>query len=254
MKLLAVADALEVFDYADRLGEVVKEAGVEAVLFTGNILKAEARLAEWERARKEGRDPDPDRPEIAQERSGDSRSFARFFRMLNDLRVPCFVVPGKNDAPERFFLQAAFSAEIVNRNVYMVHRSFAPVARNFVVAGFGGEITDGAREHTLLLMYPGWEAQFSLDFVRHLDQEKILLFHTPPEEEFEDGEAGRGHEIVSQIIKTYRPRFVACSRSGGQKGRLWVGDTLVVCPGRLAQGEYAVVDIAERKVWFGNLR
>lgn len=254
MQVLVLSDWLENRQYLERLPEVVQGTRAEAILFTGNILKAEARAAEWERALKEGRDPDPDRPEIQQEHSDDAESLAQFFRVLRQLDVPVCIVPGKNDAPERFFLQAAFNAEVVAGKVYMVHRSFAPLGRNYVAAGFGGEITGDRRENRWFLMYPGWEAEFSLDFLRHLDQEKILLFHTPPKEEFEGSPAEEGHEIVSHIIKTYNPRFVVCSRAGGKQGKVWVGDTLVVCPGRWADGDYAVLDLAERKVAFGNLR
>lgn len=254
MRVLVLSDWLEQHAYLDRLPEVVRETHAEAVLFTGNILRAEARTAEWERAQKEGRDPDPDHPAVQKEHSDDAESLANFFRTLRKLEVPVCLVPGKNDAPERFFLQAAFNAEVVTGSIYMVHRSFAPLGRNYVAAGFGGEITKGERDHQWFLRYPGWEAEFSLDFLRHLDQEKILLFHTPPRENFDDSAANEGHEVVSHIINTYHPRFVVCSRGGGKQGRVWVGDTLVVCPGRWAEGDYAVLDLAERRVSFGNLR
>ncbi len=252
--LLALSDLHERFDYLERLPEVVKNANVEGVVFTGNILRAEAREAEWRRAQEEGRAPDLGHPDVARERSDDAESLARFFRTLRELKVPVYLIPGRNDAPERFFLQAAFNSEVVAANIYMVHRSFAPWRRNFVVAGFGGEITHGEREHEALLLYPGWEAQFSLDFVRHLDQDKILLFHTPPVDKFEEPGGHPGHDAVSHIIKTYEPKFAICSRAGGPKGKMMVGTTLVVCPGQLSEGEYALLDTDEREVAFGNLR
>lgn len=58
MKLLAISDLREAFDYIDRLPEVVQEARIDAVLFAGEILQAEARKAEWERAVREQRLPD----------------------------------------------------------------------------------------------------------------------------------------------------------------------------------------------------
>ncbi len=254
MKILAISDVHEEFAYLDRLPDVVKGAGVEAVVFTGNILRAEARRAEWERARAEQRQPDLNQPEVARERDDDAQSINRFFGFLNALGVPVYIVPGKNDAPERFFLQAAFNTEIVAPHVYMVHRSFAPLGGNVVVAGFGGEITHDEREHEFFLRYPGWEAEFSLDFLRHLDQEKILLFHTPPTDKLKGEEGDIGHEIVGHIIKTYDPRFAVASRQSGRKGKLVVGNTMVVCPGRLSEGYYAILDTREREVMFGDLR
>ena len=254
MKLLAIGNLDEEFAHLERLPEVVKSLNIEAILFTGNILQAEARQQEWRRARQENRAPDLHRPEILEERENDAASFKRFFRTLSQLNRPVFIVPGKHDAPERFFLQAAFNRELISPNIYAVHRSFAPMGRNFVVAGFGGEITEDARENEMFLMYPGWEAEFSLDFLRHLDQDKILLFHTPPKLAFEPASEEGGSEIVSTIIKTYDPHVVICSRETRQKGKAIIGNTLVVAPAPLKEGYYAVIDTLERDVAFGDLR
>jgi Icc-related predicted phosphoesterase len=230
MNIMAIGDLHDEFRFVDQIPEVVRNTDIEGVVFAGNILGPESR-----------RDS--------------ARSFQRFFGVLSSLKkTPTFLVPGRNDAPERLFLQAAFNAEIVAAGVFMVHRSFAPLSRNYVVAGFGGEITDGKREDETSLKYPSWEVQFSLDFLRHLDQESLLIFHTAPEEEFDDVAPSKGHEAVSHIIKTYSPRFAVCCRGGGSKGKLTVGSTLIVCPGQLSNGEYAVLDTVERKVAFGNLR
>ncbi len=254
MKILAIGDLQEEFGYLDRLPEVVRGARAEAVVFTGNILRAEARQAEWQRAQAEHRLPHLNQPEILKERDNDARSMNRFFSMLGRLGIPVFLVPGKNDAPERFFLQAAFNTEVVAPHIYTVHRSFAPLGGTYVVAGFGGEITDHRREDECLLMYPQWEAQFALDFLRHLEQEKILLFHTAPEEKGEGTSPHEGHQMVNHLIKTYDPQFALCAHKNGAKGKTRVGNTLVVYPGRLSQGDYALLDTKEREVEFGNLR
>lgn len=254
MKLLVIGDLLEEFRFMDQLPEVVRSAGVEGVLFTGNILRAEAREAEWRRALAERRPPRLDLPGLLKERENDAESLHRFFKAMAALGVPVCLVPGRNDAPERMLLQAAFNAEVVAANIYTVHRSFAPLGRNWIVAGFGGEITADERDHQFFLRYPGWEAQVSLEFLRHVDQEKILLFHTPPVERFEDQVEPAGHQAVSHIIKTYAPHFAVCGRVNGRPGKLMLASTLVVCPGRLSEGEYTILDTTERKVAFGNLR
>jgi hypothetical protein len=140
MKILITGDLLEQFQYVERLPEVVKEAQVNAVLFTGNILRAEAREAEWRRALAERRAPRLDLPGLQKQRDDDARSLHRFFATLGSLGVPACFVPGRNDAPERLLVQAAFNAEVVAANVHAVHRSFAPLGGNWIVAGFGGEI------------------------------------------------------------------------------------------------------------------
>ncbi|GBD25391.1 hypothetical protein HRbin30_00710 [bacterium HR30] len=254
MKVLAIGDLREEFAYLDRLSEVVKNARVQAVLFSGNVLRAEARQAEWERAKAEGRMPRLDQPEVVRERRDDAESMARFFRSLDQLGVPVFVVPGRNDAPERFFLQAAFNSEVVEKSIHMVHRSFAPLGRGFVVAGFGGEVTVNERDHEFFLLYPGWEAQFSLDFLRHLEQVKLFIAHTAPTAPLEGGHQANGHEAISHILKTYNPHLAVCSRPRGEKGKVVVGNTLVVSPGHLSNGDYAIIDVEEKSVSFGDLR
>ena len=253
MKLLAISDLREAFDYIDRLPEVVREAGVDAVLFAGNILQAEARQAEWARAVQEHRLPDRARPEVVEERKNDAESFLTFFRRLHAIGVPVYVIPGRNDAPERFFLQAAFNSEIVTPHIHMVHRSFAPLGGRYMVAGFGGEVTVEARDHEFFLRYPGWEAIFSLDFLRHLDAPRILLFYTAPADKVDETDQS-GPAAVAHLIKTYDPHFVVCAGVEGRKEKVRLGNTLVVYPGSLAEGDYAVIDTREKEVAFGNLR
>ncbi len=190
---------------------------------------------------------------MARERDDDAASLGRFFQVLSSLGVPACLVPGRTDAPERLFLQAACNAEIVAARIYNVHRSFAPLGGNWIAAGFGGEITEEERDHDFFLRYPGWEAQFSLEFLRHLDQDRILVFHTPPADELLGRPTG-GHQIVGHILKTYSPRIAFCASPGGRRGKLTLGNTLVVFPGRLAEGDYAIVDTKERMVAFGDLR
>lgn len=254
MKVLAIGDLREEFAYLDRVEEVVRNARLQGVLFTGNILGAEARQAEWERARAEGRKAQLDHPEVVRARRDDAESVTRFFRSLDRLGIPVFVVPGRNDAPERFFLQAASNSEVVDPHIRMVHRSFAPLGRGFVVAGFGGEITANERDHEFFLRYPRWEAEFSLDFLRHLEQVKILLTHTPPAASFGEEGKGDGHEAISHILKSYNPHVAVCSRASGEKCKVVVGKTLVVSPGHLANGDYAIIDLEEKSVAFGDLR
>ncbi|RMF62012.1 MAG: metallophosphoesterase, partial [Calditrichaeota bacterium] len=101
MKLLAIANLEEEFIYLEKLPEVVDNLNIEAVLFAGNILKAEERKKEWSLAQKENRNPNLQRAEILAERENDARTFTNFFQLLARLKKPSYIVPGPNDAPER---------------------------------------------------------------------------------------------------------------------------------------------------------
>lgn len=250
MRVLAIGDVDEESADLAGLSEVVDNAGADAVVFTGNLLKAEARRAELEAACGEDRCPDWEADAVTEERENDAESANRFFQALGDLDVPVYLVPGENDAPERFILQVGLNSEVVGANVNLVHRSFAPLGQNLVVSGVGGRITTNERLTCFLLRYPGWEAQFSLDFLRHFEQEKILLFHTPIDIEEEAG----GHEAVRHIIKTYSPKIAVCGRRDGKHGKDTVGRTLVVYPGMLKTGDYAFIDTREKTVEFGDIR
>ncbi|GAB4230120.1 MAG: hypothetical protein Kow00109_01690 [Acidobacteriota bacterium] len=254
MRLLALADLQERFEHLDRIGEVVENAHCDGILFAGNILAAEARIKEWQQAAAEHRRPSLEKAEVAAERSNDAESLARFFGVLHRLGVPVYVVPGKHDAPERFYLQALAALETVDPRVHQVHRSFAPLHSNYYVIGFGGAVTDNHRDNEYFLEYPAWEAEFGLDFVRHLDGDRILVFHTPPFGRIEDESQDYGHHVIETLIKSFDPRIAVCSRPSGRRGKQLIADTLVVYPGRLAEGEYAVIDTKSRTVEFGNLR
>jgi Icc-related predicted phosphoesterase len=55
-----------------------------------------------------------------------------------------------------------------------------------------------------------------------------------------------GSEILAEMVKTYSPRLVL---TGGEDfGRDLLGTSLVVAPGRLSEGGYALIDLLEGEV------
>lgn len=93
MKLLALSELREAFDYIDCLPEVIRAAGVDAILFAGSILQVEACQAEWEWAMREQRLPDRARPEVVEERKNDAESLITFFRRCNAFNVRSMLCP-----------------------------------------------------------------------------------------------------------------------------------------------------------------
>jgi osmotically-inducible protein OsmY/Icc-related predicted phosphoesterase len=225
------------------------------VLFAGDALAGGTRAEEWLRARVGARPAHRHAGAVARQEHADARTLDEFFDALGAFGVPVMLVPGDLDAPERLFMQAATNHELIGPNVHCVHRSFAPGPRNHAVVGFGGLIGTTERESELVLEYPAWEAKTGLDFVRHIERDRVLLVHTPPRFGDLDLHAGEhvGHPVVEEIIHTLDPRLVVCGHAMDGQGRAVVGDSLVVNPGPLCLGRYALVDLRTRQVSYGQL-
>lgn len=256
MNILALTDLRGQFRYAERLSDVCRRAAVEAIVFTGNIVDGGARMAEWEAARRQGLHPDYAQPAVQEQERADARLYTRFLHILGALNRPTYIIPGHLDAPERIFLQASFNCGVVAPTVALVHRSFAPMGRNFHVTGLGGRVTEERRETVWTIEYPFWEAALSFDFSYRLHQAHILLFHTPPAGTPLDLHRGKhvGAWVVNALIMAYHPKIVFCGHALDGQGTTMIGDSLVVNPGPLAEGYYAILDTQEKKVYFGNVR
>ncbi len=254
MKILGLSDMRGHADYLPRLPELVQEVRPDLIVFTGNALRAEARMAEWERARAEDRQPSRDAPGVRLEEEQDARIYELLFDTLGKLNVPVAVIPGVLDSPKGRYLRAVLHHESIFPTFHSVHGSFmmAP-ERSYIVAGFGGLVTEHDSEDYFMHVSPRWEVEYYLKFLNEMEQERILLFHTPPE-----GLDGRldekGSAIINELIKTYRPRFVFSGGSLEMQTKQLVGDSLVILPGGLDRGNYAVLDTRDRVVEFGNLR
>jgi Icc-related predicted phosphoesterase len=256
LNILALTDLRGQIKYAERLYEVCQNAVIDAVMFAGNIVDGGIRVPEWEAERPRGLSPDEARLAAQLQEHEDVRLYARFLAVLGALDLPCYLVPGHLDAPERLFLQASLNRQVVAPNLALIHRSFAAMGRNFVVAGFGGRLTEDKREMYWTVEYPSWEAEFGLDFVRRLDQDSIFLFHMPPAGTDLDLRRGDhvGAPVVNTLIKAYQPKFVFCGHAPDGQGKTMVGTSLVVNPGPLAEGYYAILDTKEKQVFFGDVR
>jgi Icc-related predicted phosphoesterase len=169
------------------------------------------------------------------------------FRLLGEAGKPAFWVPGMNDAPLHDFLIEAFNLEVVFPSLHVVHGTFANAPGDLVFAGLGGEIVDDpdtVRAEEALLRYPGWEAEYRLRMLSELDEYPlVLLFATPPAHK---GLGDPGSGVVAELIKTYSPRVAIVGGCVSKQERL--GRSLVVCPGRLAGGDYAVVGLKDAAV------
>jgi uncharacterized protein len=178
---------------------------------------------------------------------GGPEGFRAVFRALGARGLPAYWVPGPADAPVERYLREAHNVEVVFPGLHGVHgtAAFTPDG-HLVFAGLGGEIGDDPsvpREEEEGLRYPAWEAEYRLKVVRELgEHERVLMFCTPPAHK---GLGIPGSQVLAELVGTFRPRAVVCD---GEPGKHMLGRSMVVCPGSLHDGAYAIVDLQTHQV------
>ncbi|MCD6289731.1 MAG: metallophosphoesterase family protein [Anaerolineae bacterium] len=256
MRILGITDLRGATERMPQILELARKEHVDAVIFCGNIVGEDARIEAFRKAEAIGESPEMEQAVLDELEDAAVHAYEAFFDEMGKLDVPVMVIPGHLDAPERLYMQAALNHEVVAPNIDMIHHSFAPLpSENLVVAGFGGGLSDDLREDRFVLVYPDWEAEFAFEYLRHLEHEPVLVFHTPPRHGDLDLENGKhiGRHIVEEIIKTYRPRFAFCGSALDGQGTAMIGTTLVINPGPLLRGQYALLDTRTEEVTLGQL-
>lgn len=169
------------------------------------------------------------------------------FKALGEAGKPTFWIPGSMDAPLSDYLRESSNIELVYEHLRGVHGTAAVGPDHILFAGIGGEIVDdvdAVRSEEALIRYPGWEAEYRLKVIREFkDYPKVLLFTTRPAHK---GLHEQGSETVAELINTYKARIAVVAGEEGTEERL--GTTLVVSPGRVDQGSYALVDLHKLSV------
>jgi uncharacterized protein len=188
--------------------------------------------------------------------SGDDDRAADYravFRALGRTGLDAYWVPGPSDAPVEDYLREAHNVEVVHPLLHGVHGTVAFAPGTVLVAGFGGEVHDdpaGPRDEVRRLRYPRWEVEYRLKLIgRELSEHEqpILLFSTPPSHK---GRGTAGSEALAELAVTHRARLVVC---GGAPTAMTLGRTLVVGPGPVTAGSYAVADLHARTAQHAEL-
>lgn len=256
MRILAITDLRGATERLPQIKRVIQDKGVGLVVFSGNIVPEDARTNAFRKARESRSAPSMDKVALQAMEDEAVRAYEAFFQAAGEWGVPVALVPGFLDAPERLYLQAALNHEVVDPNVHMVHRSFLIMpGENLVFAGFGGGVNEDLRESTYVLTYPAWEARFAFDFLREIEQEPVLIFHTPPRRDPVDREYGKhvGQPVIETLIKELHPRYAFCGSALEGQGLVEIGPTKVIHPGPLRDGHYALVDTHTDEVIFERL-
>ena len=179
-------------------------------------------------------------------------TYRAIFKALGRAETPAYWVPGPTDAPLGDYLRESYNIETVYPHLHGLHGTVALGPGQVLFAGMGGEIVDdpsAIRIEEALLRYPAWEAEYRLKVIREFKEHpKVFLFTTMPAHK---GLRERGSEAVAELIKTYNPRLAIVAGEGVAEERL--AKTIVVCPGRLDQGQFALIDLKDRSVEVGTV-
>lgn len=244
MKALVFSDVHGERDPVQKLMRLAPDLGCDFGLFCGDIVRGSARGSEFMAAKSEGREPDMTLEAVQKERGEDYALYAEFHNTLRPSPFPIYGVPGNMDAPEGRYLTCALAEEGADSPLEVVHRSMARCGE-WVICGLGGQITEVDREEVFVLQYPRWEAMHHLRLFELVEGPRIMLLHTPPIGEVVDRDNGghKGSQVVNELIHTYRPELAVCGHAHDAEGQEMVGSTLVVNPGSLRGGHFAVVDL-----------
>ena len=235
MKILALANLDGEPVPRAALWDVSAASGVTAIAFAGNVL--------------------PPRPVSAREAQ---RLYTRFFETLAAMGVPVAVVPGAYDTHARLFHQA-IRASGQSAPLVVVDRTVAPLG-DVLVGGLGGLIgaeTDAEAEGIAACGRALRQTHLTLAplALQGHGGPWLLLVHMPPRSTVVDRHDGRhvGCRAINRLIAEVRATVTICGFARDGQGKDEIDGALVVNPGPLAQGRYALIDLDLRVVRFGLL-
>jgi len=249
MRALVFSDVHGEMDAVRELMRLAPKCECDFGLFCGDIVRGRARGKEFVESHAEGREGDLRSPEIVRERAEDYALYAEFHGCLRPSPFPIYGVPGNMDAPEGRYLTCSLAEEGADSPLEVVHRSLARHG-DYVISGLGGQLTEVDRHETLVLQYPRWEALHQLRLFEFVPGPRVMVLHTPPIGQVVDRDNGghKGCQVVNELIHTYRPKLAVCGHAHDAQGQETIAQTLVVNPGALKGGRYAVVDLDAMEV------
>jgi len=252
MKILVFSDYHAKEEILPGFLKEIKDKKFDVICFTGDILKWKGKATEWANARKEDRTPDRNKPGIKEEIEENAEVYRKFYEEIGKLGKPTFLIPGNVDAPTSQYLRIGIEA-MKNPNLHIIHHSFY-ILNDWVIAGFGGEITENEGEDFFVLRYPRWSVSYGLNFLKNFKQKKTILFHTPPVGKLDlDNGSHKGSKVVNDLIERIKPQWVFCGHAHNAQGQEKIKETTVVNPGALKSNNYALIETDTRKVNFREL-
>ena len=233
---------------------IIQQEDPDIVFYCGGTMKGEKRQAEYEAARKFHSKPDLMSPGLQQEINRDTEHLQQFLLALADTQKVIYVIPGNNDASEALYFKTVYNYANIYPNLRPTHEMMTREDQ-FMVAGFGGDLTLSEDNREFVLQYSKTWVEFALRRLEYFPGEKILMFHTPPVSRLDlSGEEHCGVLLVNEMIEKVSPQLVLCGRASSGQGRVKMGNTVVVNPGPFYEGHYAVIDYPSLEVTFKNIK
>lgn len=252
MKLVCLSDFHGKKELLGKFIDKIKAERPDLVLFAGDMVRGPARMEEWLESRYRGREPNKEKKEIKLEEKEDKDFYSAFYQAFGSIGVKIMMVPGNLDAPWFRFIQVFESETKSRENIILVHGSWIE-AGDYLIGGFGGEITESGREDFFVLQFPAQEVKEKLGPVRE-SKLRIMIFHIPPYGHLDtDNGQHKGIEVVRELIEKYKPLLVTFGHSHKAQGKDFIGDSLLVNPGAMKDGNGAVVQLEKKEVEFFNV-
>ena len=246
MKIVCLSDFHGRCEYLGKFIDGIMKEKPDFIFFTGDIVKGSARGHEWIESKYRGLVPKKEKEEIKLEEKKDMDFYRAFYNSFGATKIKMMMVPGNMDAPwTRFF--HAFKAEAKTKgNITLVHGCWTG-ADNYLINGFGGEITKYENENFFVLQFSEKEVKKKLSHCNgtpinwcSIQSQKLMLFHTPP------------FGYIEEVIKKIQPLMV-CFGHSHKAGKSFIGSSLLVNPGAMKDGSWAVVELEKKEVKFYNV-
>jgi hypothetical protein len=199
-----------------RLRALVHERRPDGILLTGSFLGQSSlshgeRLKQWEGC----------------------------FDGLGELGVFTALIPGALDVPLREFLRLAKDAEVEFPTLHVAHGTLWEEG-DVAVCGLGGELTEDQDQAEGQLCHSRASAEYFLRQLWRAEQpHKVLLLGVTPPGQLG---GGAGNRICGDFIDSYHPSLCVVTGPTERRGVQRIAHTLVVNPGRLADGSAAWLD------------
>jgi putative phosphoesterase len=169
---------------------------------------------------------------------GDVECNGEILRMIEKLDKRIFFVPGNMDD--------VGISKLYKEKGYNIDGRVIEIAPGTFIGGIGGL--------SIISSINNLEQQ--LEKIKNSMIDFYLLAHHPPRTNTTDLALGRIHAGLREInllIEKYKPKLVMHGHIHESPGFEYLEETLIVNPGPLYQGKYAIIDTEKMKVWLKKL-